>query len=101
MGLDNEPACVELQIALCIASVVLVHSLTGEPEPPRLMLATAMSFPASASRLVAVAQSIPQMICDQVPPPFESSTLAAKTFVSGATPTRPEPLLRAAIEPAT
>jgi hypothetical protein len=88
-------------MARCIGSVVVLQGAIGCPGPPRLMFATAMSFDGSASVRVAVTQSMPQMIWDQVPPPCAPSTLTENSRVPGATPITPAPSLRAPIVPAT
>ena len=48
----------------------------------------------------AVTQSIPQMISAKLPTPSSPSTRTENSFVAGATPTTPEPLLSAPIVPA-
>src|SRR6266511_4318647 len=94
------PLAAELQIALCIASPLLLPQLLSfEPPPLRLMLATWMFLVVPGPW--AVTQLIPQITCANVPLPPEFSTLTATTFVAGDTPTTPEPLLRAPIVPLT
>src|SRR4051812_13044972 len=89
-------------MACCSGSVVLEQLwLSACPVPPRLMLATETSLVGSESVRVLVAQSIPQITCDDVPLPCAFRTLAAKSLVPGATPTTPDPLFRAPIVPAT
>ncbi len=61
------PAAVELQIALCIADVVVAHGWVGSMDSlaMRLMLATPMCL----WTWLAVTQSIPQMISAKLPLP--------------------------------
>src|SRR5204863_484117 len=71
--------------------------LSLAPEPAKLRLAT-LIFSAAAW---PVTQLIPQRICDSVPLPDVFITLTAYSLVPGATPTTPEPWLRAPMIPAT
>jgi hypothetical protein len=96
------PAATLLQIAMCIASPTARPQLSlGGPLEPRLMFATAMSLLGLESVRVAVTQSMPQITCEVRPDPLEPSTRTAQSLVPGATPTAPEPLLRAPMMPAT
>src|SRR5215210_2413919 len=81
--------------------MVAAHACTGDPVPLSERFATAMSLPGSASVRVDVTQSMPQMTCDHVLLPVPSRTLTEYSRVPGATPTTPDPVLRAAIVPAT
>src|SRR2546430_3484241 len=93
------PLADALQIAMCMASPFEFPQLASSaPLPPRLMLATRMFFLVPGP--CAATQSIPQMICANVPTPVESNTLTAKSRVPGETPTTLEPLFLAAIVPA-
>src|SRR3989344_6990607 len=94
------PASRARQIALCKASLFELPQLLSEkPPPPKLMLATVMGPPFAGALLVT--KSSPHMTEDQLPEPELLSTRIAHNFASGATPTTPIELSRAAMVPAT
>ncbi len=87
-----------MQIALCSGEVVVAQGCVGSIDSitVRLMFATSML----RRTWFAVTQSMPQMMSTTLPTPASPSTRTANTFVPGATPTTPAPLLSAPIVPA-
>src|SRR3954447_4007971 len=97
------PAWTDRQIAVCIrAALELLQSAfdaVAVPGPPRLMLATWILPGTPTGPTFAVTHSMPQMTVEVEPEPVLSRTFTAYSAASGATPTTPMSLSRAATMP--